>query len=437
MPVQTKMLTKATIENAKAVKNARGEIVRTEYPDGGNGLALVVQPNSSKSWIIRFRVRAAGQKSGKGRKVKATLGTYPAIPLADAREALRAARDRAEAGLPLIVADEAQTAPAASLPVPYVGPDDVIDGDYTVVEPQPALAPPADASGTVKAVWEDYVAKHLASRKPGSQKRFRGLFEKHMLPEWGPLPLKSISKAYCLEVIDDAQDRGPEARNSTIVVLSSFFNWALGRDLIDKFPLTGVKKTDCDSRARVLDGSEIKTFWNGCTSLGPIFGPMFQLLLLTGARRGEVAGMRYSELDLATRIWIIPGSRTKNGKPLAVFLTDDMIVVLNSLTKVPGRDQVFSRYGHSAASGYSKAKADLDLLAPIPDFRLHDLRRTFVSGLAGLKVPVVTIEKTVNHLSGELAGVAGVYNQWAYIEEKTEAWKLWSEHVRQLTKSPE
>lgn len=192
--------------------------------------------------------------------------------------------------------------------------------------------------------------------------------------------------------------------------------------LIAKSPLIGIKKTSEESRDRILRDAEIGVFWKGCTKLGPIFGPMFQLLLLTGARRSEVSGMRYDEINEAERLWIIPGERTKNGLPLAVYLTDQMLAVLNSMPRIEGSSFVLSRYGHSPSSGFSKAKIDLDKLTPgLTDYTLHDLRRTFVSGLSALKVPKAHIEKCVNHISGEFAGVAGVYDVHDYIEEKTAA----------------
>lgn len=225
---------------------------------------------------------------------------------------------------------------------------------------------------------------------------------------------------------DAALARGPEARNTTIVALSSFFNWCLSRDLVAASPVT-VKKTEGKDRERVLTEAEIKTFWKGCDATGPIFGPMFQLLLLTGCRRDEVAAMEWSEIN--GDVWSIPGSRTKNGQPLDVFMTPQALAALASMPRVEGCAFVFSTNGRTYSTGFSKAKDALDKLAPISGYTLHDLRRTFATGLGKLGVPGPTIERCLNHT---VPGVAGIYNRYAYAGEMAAAWKLWSDHVAGL-----
>ena len=125
-------------------------------------------------------------------------------------------------------------------------------------------------------------------------------------------------------------------------------------------------------------------FWKGCDKLGPIFGPMFQLLLLTGARRDEVAGMRWSEIN--GNVWTIPGERTKNSQPFDVYLTKKALAVLATMPRMDGSPFVFTISGETYSTGYSKAKAALDKLAPLPAYTLHDLRRTFATGCATLGV---------------------------------------------------
>jgi len=372
------------------------------------GLRLIVQPSGVKSWAVRTRIN--------GKPVKLTLGPVALdIDLEAVRDRAREALERAQTGPVPVEALPVLTLPAPPLALEYM--------------PEP---PPAD---TVALVWADYLSKHLKpSAKAGTIKRFEGLFERHILPGWRDRPIKSIVKRDCNNVIDAAQTRGPEARNSTIVVLSSFFIWALGRGVVDALPIAGVKKTSEASRTRYLRDAEIKTFWAGCEKLGPVFGPMFQMMLLTGVRRSGVSGMRFDEIDLNKRTWVVPAERMKakkgDAEPLLVYLTDRMVSLLASVPRIEGSPFVFTTSGSAPSSGYSKAKLILDRLAPInPEWRLHDLRRSFTTGANALGANDMHVERCIGHSIGKLKGT---YNLFGYFKEKTAVWELWSDHLTVL-----
>jgi integrase len=380
---------------------------RREYPDAAlPGLYLIVQPSGVKSWAYRTRIDR--------RPVKITLGRFDqrVFGVTAARDAARTALATAQSGAlqraapaPLLLAAPVAAAPLA-LPAPA-----------SQDEPAP---------GTVGAVWADYLRLHLEPTAPASVKKYTSSM-KRVLPLWNDRPVAEISRKDVMEVTDAALARGPEARNTTIVALSSFFNWCLSRDLVAASPVT-VKKIKQEDRDRVLTDDEVRVFWKGCTELGPIFGPMFQLLLLTGCRRDEVAGMQWAEIN--GKVWSIPGSRTKNGQPLDVTLTDQALATLALMPRVEGCAFVFTTNGRTAASGFSKAKLFLDALTPnLTDYTLHDLRRTFATGLGRLGVSGPMIERCLNHT---VPGVAGIYNRFAYAADMAAAWKLWSDHVASL-----
>ena len=252
-----------------------------------------------------------------------------------------------------------------------------------------------------------------------------------ILPLWNDRPVREITRRDVIAVTDAAGERGVSARDNTITALSSFFGWCLQRDLVEASPVT-VKKSKQTDRDRVLSDEEVRTVWQGCVELGPIFGPMFQMLLLTGCRRDEVAAMEWSELDLDARVWHLPGSRTKNEQALDVYLTDEALSVLASLPRVEDCQFVFSTNGRTYSTGYSKAKRDLDALSPTTTgWTLHDLRRTCATGMGKLGVIDPTIERCLNHT---VPGVAGTYNRHHYADEMAAAWKLWSDHVVSLVK---
>jgi integrase len=160
------------------------------------------------------------------------------------------------------------------------------------------------------------------------------------------------------------------------------------------------------------------------------FGPAVRLLILTGARREEVGAMRWGEVDLVAKTWTLPGERTKNGIEHVVPLSDPALSILGRVPRIGRYDGfVFTTTGKTAVSGWSKAKVTLDAASGVPDWRLHDLRRTFATGLAGLGVSMPVVEKILNHVSGSFGGVAGVYQRHAFADEKRDALDKWAARV--------
>jgi integrase len=231
------------------------------------------------------------------------------------------------------------------------------------------------------------------------------------------------------------------------------------RDLIEKSPVVGIKApTDEKSRDRILNDEELGLAWKAADKLGWPFGPFVHLLILTGQRRDEVAGMRWSELDMATATWTIPRERAKNDKAHVVPLSPEAVALIKGLPRMKDGEAdspfVFTTTGDSPISGFSKAKAKLDraiakLLkgeneeanesekdAPsIPDWRLHDLRRTMTSGMARLGAPLEVVEKLLNHISGTFSGIVDVYQKHEYAKEKREAAEAWGKHVAGLNRT--
>ena len=160
---------------------------------------------------------------------------------------------------------------------------------------------------------------------------------------------------------------------------------------------------------------------------------------MTGQRRSEIGDLQWPEVDLAKRQVELPGTRTKNGRPHLVPLSDAACAILADTHRREGRDFVFG--SGAGLSGWSKSKADLDrritaeakAASTITPWTLHDLRRTFVTHVSehGIASPHV-VEAIVNHISGAKAGVAGVYNRATYLSEKRRALDLWGAHLAEL-----
>jgi integrase len=153
-------------------------------------------------------------------------------------------------------------------------------------------------------------------------------------------------------------------------------------------------------------------------------------LALTGQRREEVARCTWDEIDLKTRTWKLSSDRTKNAKSHEVHLSDQVTAILNRANK-QGK-LVFSRSGNIPFQDFSVAKREIDLLSGVTGWRLHDLRRTCVSGMARLGIAPHVADKILNHQGGTISGVAAVYQRHDFLAERREALEKWAAHVRKI-----
>ena len=179
-------------------------------------------------------------------------------------------------------------------------------------------------------------------------------------------------------------------------------------------------------RDRVLTDKELATLWNGL--LENDYGRILRLLILTACRRDEIGSLRWSEIDEETRMIALPGERTKNGRTHHVPLSKLAMEIIDSIPRRINRDLVFGE-GKGGFSGWSKAKAALDVQFGLKPWRLHDLRRTASTRMADAGVQPHIIETVINHVSGHKAGVAGVYNRSTYENEKRDALDALSNYV--------
>jgi integrase len=184
------------------------------------------------------------------------------------------------------------------------------------------------------------------------------------------------------------------------------------------------------ARDRVLDDQELTQVILAARKVGGPYGGIVELLALTGQRREEVAGLSWEELDLKQRVWTIPKSRTKNAKVQVVHLCEQSLDVLKR-TRRQG-PLVFSLLGTKPFQEFSKAKSVLDQLSGVSGWRLHDLRRTCVSGMARLGVAPHVADKILNHQSGTISGVAAVYQRHEFLAERQAALDIWGAHIGQL-----
>ena len=230
-----------------------------------------------------------------------------------------------------------------------------------------------------------------------------------------------------VELISAIEQRGaPIAANKALKSLKTFLQWCVGRAVLDQSPAEGVPLPSKEvARDRVLNDEELAQVVLAARRIGGPYGFVVELLALTGQRREEVAGLQREELDLERRVWTIPKQRTKNAKAHVVHLSDQAVAVLK---RADQRGALFA----TKPLQFSKFKRLLDQFSGVAGWRLHDLRRTCVSGMARLGIPPHIADKILNHNAGTISGVAAVYQRHEFLSERQEALERWGAHVADI-----
>jgi integrase len=244
------------------------------------------------------------------------------------------------------------------------------------------------------------------------------------------LPLASVDQSVIARRLSTiAKENGAIAANRARASLSAMFMWAMGEGLAAFNPIANTNRHKENPRDRVLSDAELRTIWQ---SLGDDdYGSIVKLLILTGQRKGEIAGLRWAEVN-GDKI-TLPGERTKNHRSHEIPMAAAVKSLLEA-RKAHDRDLVFGR-GGGPFSGWSKAKIALDERTGALDaWTLHDIRRSVATGMADIGIQPHIIEAVLNHVSGHKGGVAGIYNRASYAKEKAEALARWDEHVMSLVR---
>lgn len=414
-----------TVLELKALK-ARDKPYEVRDPAVTGGY-VVVWPSKALSYVVRFRFQNANKKVTLGRFDPDANGLGEIRALArEAQNQLTAARKPSAEALDPAAAKKAARLAAAQ----------AIQKERAVVkaanEPQP------DVFGKVVEI---YLATHGHNLRASTKKEIARLFEKE-LSAWKKRRLGEIETADVHAALDAITARGAEiTANRLHSYLRHLFVWAIGRKMIAASPLDGVSKPTSEknrARSRALDNAELALVWKGAAALGFPFGPFFQLAILLGARRNELSGMKWSEIDFEEAVWVIPKERSKNGQQHELPLAPQVVALLESLPRFDG-PYVFSS-GDTPVSGHSKAKQRLDKSTTatnggqvLKEFVVHDLRRSFATGLQRLGVPIEVTEYCLNHKGESFAGIRGVYQRHDYREEMRVALVRWAKHIEALT----
>jgi len=381
-------LTKSTIDS---LPTANSDVV---YWDAGvPGFGVKVTPKGRKVFIVLYRTGGAGSKLRKY-----TIGPYGRVTLHQARVA-------------------AQKVFAARL-----------DGRDPAAEKREAKR--RVVADRVEDLLEAFIAQRLSKNR--SVAEISRLLRREVGKPWAGRSVHEITKRDVVEVLSAIEQRGaPGTANKTLKSIKTFLRWCVGRAVLDRSPAEGVPLPAKEvARDRVLDDTELAQVILAARKIGGPYGCIVELLALTGQRRQEVAGLRREELDLAPRIWTVPKARTKNAKAHIVHLSKQALAVLKRADQ--REPLVFSPLGTKIFQNFTHAKRLLDQLSGVTGWRLHDLRRTCVSGMARLGAAPHVADKILNHQAGTISGVAAVYQRHDFLAERQAALDLWGALVGQL-----
>lgn len=287
----------------------------------------------------------------------------------------------------------------------------------------------------IRTAWDDAKADYLAD----CAKRIRPLtlrdYTRHLAVHFSfeRKALADITPKDILKRINAIG--GYSEKHHAFTAARAFFKWCTRQHIIDRSPMENMQTpSNGTSRERVLSDDELRTLLTALSPPRTTFHRIVLLCIHLGIRRSEAASMRWQWLTEG--MLTIPGEFTKNGEPLILPLTPKVKDIIEQVPKLSDTYLFPAARERSEKTtvfnGWGKPKAQLDKECPIAPWTLHDLRRTFATGMQRLGVRMEVTEALLNHISGSRAGVAGIYQRHHFFPEKLEALKLWEEYLVNL-----
>jgi len=366
------------------------------------GLVLRLTAGGVASWSTRGLLPT-------GKHGRITLGTWPHVGIAEARR-------------------RAKTAVAGT----QAGEDPIADKQAARAAAQERAALPTVAEAI--KLWREAKAERW---RPSQAAAAESAMRLGVPTSLAKRTLRETTRPDWVAAIAAAQPRGTAAAATFYRYSSAFLSWCEVTGLIPQHPLprkgAALLAPAPEPRKRTLSDAELVKVWNASATISPKPRAFARLLILSGCRREEVAGIMAGEVDLAKARWLIPGERAKNGIARTIPLGERMLAEIAPLmpTEPAPKCRLLGRYSASPLSGFSTIKAALDAAAGVTDWRWHDLRRSCRTGLARMGVDDATAEAAIGHISDRSALVR-TYDRHDRAEEARAALLAWQEHVAAL-----
>lgn len=398
--------------NQKKLESLKPESVRRDFWDKSlKGFIVRVSPDGKKIFSVYYRIG--------GEQRRKTLGAFPVLSLADARELAREDLELVRRGIDPALEQERRE--AAELAIRAEG------FKFNTLATQ---------------YLEEYAKLHKKSWAEDER-----LLNRLLLPEFGTRNVKDITRTDVRSFLRVLAAKTPVQANRALACIRKIFSWAIKEEVInmESNPASNISAPGGREKPkdRALNDAEIKRAWNELERESNAIKRALQLILLTGQRPGEVAGMRWSEIDLPESLWTVPGERTKNGSASLVPLAATALRVIERQREAIEAQN--DRRGEQGASlvpdefvfpcrtianikpmtvyALDQATQDMSTALEMASFTPHDLRRTLATRLGALQVPGHVIARILNHKQKDIT--SAVYNQYQYLNEKREALELW------------
>jgi integrase len=346
---------------------------KTHFDETLTGFGVRVSPGGTRTFVLMY---------GPSRRL-VSIGRVGIVTLADARDKARQ----------LLAQETLGVAERSSVPV-----KDALDLFFSAAESR--LRP------RTLADYRRLLTRHL-----------RKLSKRSI----GALTTRDVTEAI------DVLVATPSEQNHAFAAMRTFFRFCVRRGLMQRSPLEGVPMpARIASRDRVLESSEITSVLQAAAVIGYPFGTIVQLLVHTGQRKGEISGLCWSWIDQEKRTITIPALISKNRRQHTLPYGKQVTAILANVPK--GNDALFRVHN------WDQRTDDLRTAAAVPHFTLHDLRRTYASGMAALGIPPHVVEKLLNHVTGTISGVSAIYNRYQYWDEQVEAVTRWEAQLASLSR---
>ena len=374
---------------ARSIEALRASYKREEYwDDSFPGFGLRVSIDGRKSWTYFYRVN--------GRLRRLTIGSFPALSLADARQR----------------ALEAQYAITKGL--------------------DPALEKQVHRNAeTFQELVEIYIERHAKVKKK-SWKEDNRILNREFMPSLRHWKAVDVKRRDVLAILDKIMERNsPILANKALAIVRKVFNFAIQRDILQLNPCWGISAPGKTKRRdRVLNKDELQAVWGASEGEDLQTRSFYRLLILTAQRSGELSNATWPDIDLMAGWWAIPAEKTKNGLLHRVPLSKAALKLFKELRLHSGGSQwVFPSPKISGPIQERKRKLLRIKILSKTEFCPHDLRRTAASFMTSSGISRLTVSKILNHAE---TSVTAIYDRHSYDREKRDALEQWSDTLQIL-----
>lgn len=390
MPRSSKRTIPFTDAKIRSLSVSNPDALQEEWFDRDNpGFGIRINRGGRRAWFLYYR------KNGKRRRI--ALGAYPGMRLAAARSKARIALGQVEDG-----ADPAKERAASR------------------------------DSWTVKELGEDFIDQYCKKRKLRTWKRYEKILERDVYPVIGSTKAREVTRSNIKDVLARIEKRNAlVAANRCHEIVRKMFNYAVDEEVVETNPALRMVRHKESESDRTFTQDEIRALWEGFAD--DHTGDIFKLILVTGQRISEVAGMVFDEISEEDALWTVPAARMKNKKPHIVPLTRMALDIIRT-ARSRQDDEARARNVNNllfpspvkpeqSRSNLDKASKAVRKAAGVDDFASHHLRRTCGTRITSLGFSRFIMDRVLGHLE---PGVGARYDRHDYLPEKSKALNIWA-----------